>query len=70
MNMKIRKKKNYTFLKMRVLSDLSDLYNAQDVILLIEIIENRFQAMYNKTMYNSWKCQSASILSGYIQHEQ
>ena len=55
---------------MRVLSDLSDLYNAQDVILLIEIIENRFQAMYNKTMYNSWKCQSASILSGYIQHEQ
>ena len=30
-------------LKMRNLSDLNDLYNAQDVIILLEIIENRFQ---------------------------
>ena len=30
-------------LKMRDLSDLNDLYNAQDVILLLEIIENRFE---------------------------
>ena len=28
--------------KMRNLSDLNDLYNAQDVILLLEIIKNRF----------------------------
>ena len=29
---------------MRNLGDLNDLYNAQDVILLCEITENRFQA--------------------------
>ena len=29
---------------MRNLGDLNDLYNAQDVISLCEIIENRFQA--------------------------
>ena len=32
-------------LRMRNLSDMSDLYNAQHVILLCEIIENRFQLM-------------------------
>ena len=32
-------------LKMRHLGDLHDLYNAQDVILLSELIENRFQFM-------------------------
>ena len=32
----------YQTLKMRNLGDLDDLYNAQDVILLCEIIENRF----------------------------
>ena len=44
----------YTLLKIRDFSDLNDLYNAQDVILLLEIIENRFQSMYNsnRTMYN------------------
>ena len=55
---------------MRDLSDLNDLYNAQDVILLLEIIENRFQAMYNKSMYNLRKCNLASKLSGSIQREQ
>ena len=30
---------------MRNLGDLNDLYNAQDVILLCELIENRFQFM-------------------------
>ena len=30
---------------MRNLGDLNDLYNVQDVILLTEIIESRFQAM-------------------------
>ena len=52
---------------MRDLSDLNDLYNGQDVILLLEIMENRFQAMYEKSMYNPRKCNSASKLSGYIQ---
>ena len=55
---------------MRDLSDLNDLYNGQDVILLLEIMENRFQAMYEKSMYNPRKCNSASELSGYIQREQ
>ena len=35
-------------LKMRNLSDMNDLYNAQDVILLCEIIENSFQLMQDK----------------------
>ena len=34
---------------MRNLSDLNDLYNAQDVIILLEMIENRFQSMQDKT---------------------
>ena len=60
----------YTLLKIRDLSDLNDLYNAQDIILLLEIIGNRSQAMYDKTMYNPRKCNSASKLSGCIQREQ
>ena len=35
----------YQTLKMRNLRDLNDLYNTQDVILLTEIIEGRFQEM-------------------------
>ena len=57
----------YTLLKVRDLSDLNNLYNAQDVILLLEIMENRFQAMYEKSMYNPRKCNSGSKLSGCIQ---
>ena len=38
-------KKLYRLLKIRNLSDLNNLYNAQDIILLLEIMENRFQAM-------------------------
>ena len=41
----------------------------QDVILLLEIIENRFQTMQNKTMFNPRKCNSASKLSACIQRE-
>ena len=55
---------------MRDLPDLNDLYNAQDVILLLEIRENRFQTIQEKTMYNPRKCNSASKLSNYIQREQ
>ena len=43
------KKKMFISLKMRNLSDLNDLYNAQDVIILLEMIENRFQSMQDKT---------------------
>ena len=41
----------FILLKMRDLSDLNDLYNAQDVILL-EIIKNRFQSVQDKSGYN------------------
>ena len=37
---------------MRDLSDLNGLYDAEDVIFLCEIMENRFQAMYDKTMHD------------------
>ena len=55
---------------MRDLSNLNDRYNAQDVIILLEIIENRFQAMQDKTGYNPRIINSASKLSGCIQREK
>ena len=51
---------------MRNLGDMSDSYNAQDVILLCEILENKFQIMNNKYRFNPGKCNSASSMSGYI----
>ena len=56
-------------LKMRNLGDMNDLYNAQDVILLCEIIENRFQLMHDKYGFNPRKCNSASSLSGSIERD-
>ena len=53
-------------LKMRNLGDMNDLYNAQDVILLCEIIENRFQIMNDTYGFNPRKFSSASSMSGYI----
>lgn len=38
----------YKTLRMRNLNDINDLYNAQDVILLSDIIENYFQLMYDQ----------------------
>ena len=55
---------------MRNLSDLNDLYNAQDIIILLEMIENRFQSMQDKMGYNLRITNSASKLSGCIQREQ
>ena len=59
----------YETLKMRNLRDLSDLYNAQDVILFCEIIENRFQAMQDTHGFNPRRCNSASSMSGCIERE-
>ena len=59
----------YQTLKMRNLGDLNDLYNVQDVILLTEIIESRFQAMQNTYGFNPRKCDSASSMSGCIERE-
>ena len=41
-------KKLYILLKMRNLSDLNDLYNAQDVINLLEMMEKDFN-LYKKS---------------------
>ena len=38
---------------MQNLGDLNDLYNTQDVILLTEIIESRFQSMQDMYSFNS-----------------
>ena len=62
-------KKLFVLLQMRNLSDLKDLYNVQDVIILLEIIENRFQIIQDKTNYNPRIINSASKLSGCIQRE-
>ena len=59
----------YQSLKMRNLGDMNDLYNAQDVILLCEINESRFQIMSNKYGFNPRKCNSASSMSGCIERE-
>ena len=54
---------------MRNLGDFNDLYNAQDVILLTEIIESRFQAMQDTYGFNPRKCNSASSMSSCIERE-
>ena len=63
-------KKLYILLKMRNLSDLNDLYNLQDVITLLEMMEYRFQSIQEKSGYNPRIINSASKLSGCIQREQ
>ena len=45
---------------MRNLNDMNDLYNFQDVCLLCEIIENRFEVMHKMHGYNPRRCNSAS----------
>ena len=54
---------------MRNLGDLNDLYKTQDVILLCEILESRFQVMQNTYGFNPRKCNSASTMSGCIERE-
>ena len=54
---------------LNITSDLYYLYNTQDVILLSEILENRFQVMQNNYSFNPRKCNSASTMSGYIERE-
>ena len=63
-------KKLYILLKMRNFSDLNDLYNAQDVKILLEMMENRFQSMQEKSDYNPRIINLAGKLSGCIQREQ
>ena len=48
---------------------MNDLYNVQDVILLCEICENRFQFRNDRYGFKLRKCNSASTLSGCIERE-
>ena len=59
----------YRTLKMLILRDMNDLCNVQDVILLCEIAENRFQFMHDQYSFNPRKCNSASALSSCIERE-
>ena len=54
---------------MRNLGNMNDLYNAQGVILLCKIAENRFQFMHDQYGFNPRKCYSASTVSGFIERE-
>ena len=54
---------------MRNLGDMNDLYNAQDVILLCRIIENRSQVMHHTYGFNPRKCNSASSMSSCIERK-
>ena len=53
----------YQTLKMKNLGDLNNFYNAQDVILLCEIIEYCFQAMQDTYGFNPRRINSASSMS-------
>ena len=59
----------YQTLKMRNLGDMNGLYNNQEVILLCEIIANRFQVMNDTYGFNPRKCNSARSMSGCIERE-
>ena len=52
---------------MRNLSDMNDLYNFQDTIMLCEIFKSRASLMREKYGVNLRRCNSASTLSGCIQ---
>ena len=59
----------YKTLKMQNLGDMNDLYNAQDVRLLYEFEENRFQLMHDQYGFNPRKYNSVSLLSDCIERE-
>ena len=56
----------YELMRMRNLSDLNEIYNMQDTMLLCEIFENLAIAIIKKCPYNPRKCTSANLLSGYF----
>ena len=62
-------KELFQILKMRDLNDMNDLYNFQDVALLCEIVENRFQLMQDQYGFNPRKCNSSATFSGCVERE-
>ena len=59
-------KKFYKKLRLKNKSDLNDIYNFQDTIILCEIFESHVQTMLKKYGFNPRKCLSSSTLSGCI----
>ena len=53
-------------MQMKKLSDLNEIYNFQDTIILCEIFENRANQMMNRFPYSPRKCSSVSSPSGCI----
>ena len=53
-------------MRLKKLSELNDIYNFQDTIILCEIFENRAKEMTKKFPFNLRKCTSTSSLSGCI----
>ena len=47
---------------MRTLGDMNDLYNAQEVILLFETGENRFQFMHDWYGFNPRKWEMSRVI--------
>ena len=56
-------KKFWKTLSLNKLSELNDIYNFQDTLILCEIFENRATEMSKRFPYNPRKCTSASTLS-------
>ena len=54
---------------MRNLGDINDLYNSQNVILLCEIIENRFELIQDRYGFNPRMCNSAKSLTSSIERD-
>ena len=59
-------RKFWKILSQNKLSELNDIYNFQDTVILCEIFENRATKMSKRFPYSRCKCTSASTLSGCI----
>ena len=59
-------KEFYEKLRMRNISDLNDIYNFQDTVILCKIFKSRTQMMMEKYGFNPRKRSSASTLSGWL----
>lgn len=55
---------------MRNISDLNDLCNFQDVAILLEITESRFEIMHKKYDNNPRLCSSVKTLNGCIERHK
>ena len=58
-----RVKKFWKLIRLNKLSELNDIYNFQDTIILCKIFENKAIEIMQKFLYSLLKCTSASLLS-------